>query len=171
MNIKTLRLTIRDINVDDASDIFEYAKGGIVGPLAGFKPHKNIEETRSIINDVLKVNTFSIVLNSENKVVGLLSLSEVLPKVYELGYSLNDLYWNKGIMSEAVKAVIDYVFKNDYADELMAGCAIDNLKSEKVLLKAQFSYLGIKEKGFLNYDNKYRDTKRFRLLKKDYMEV
>ncbi|MBP5445938.1 MAG: GNAT family N-acetyltransferase [Acholeplasmatales bacterium] len=168
--LETNRLIIRKITLDDAYDVYEYAKNKKVGKDAGFKPHESVDETISIIETILKRSTYSIVLKEINKVIGTITLQQKLDDIYELGYSLGEEYWNKGIMTEAVKALVKYAFTELNAYEVDAGCFIDNIRSEKVLIKSGFKFMGIHEKDFLNYDNKYKDSKRYRLLKSDYME-
>ena len=168
MLIETERLILRPIYEEDALDIYEYAKNENVGKNAGFKPHESVLETASVINDVLKVDNLAIVYKENNKVIGTLGLHEKLDKIFELGYSLSEDYWHKGLMSEAVKAYIDYAFKNMNAYEIDAGVFLNNPRSEKLLLNLGFKYIGIHKKDYLNYDNKYLDCKRFRLLKDEY---
>ena len=171
MVIETERLILRPITVLDAKDVYDYAKNENVGKMAGFKPHESVEETISIIDSILKIDSLAIVLKEINKVIGTISLQEKLKGIYELGYSLGEEYWNQGIMTEAVKELIDYAFKTNMATEINAGCFIENISSQKVLEKCGFTYVGIHKKDYLNYDNKYKDGKRYRLLRKDYMEV
>lgn len=168
MILETKRLIIRPIVEADASDVFEYAKNPNVGKLAGFKPHESIEETKSIIDTVLKIDSLAMVLKETNKVIGVITLSKKLDGIYELGYSLSEDYWHKGLMSETVKALVDYAFKNLKAYEIDAGCFMENYRSEKLLLNVGFKYMGIHENDYLNYDNKYKDCKRFRLTKDEY---
>ena len=171
MLIETKRLILRPIDITDAVDIFDYAKNQNVGNGAGFKAHESIEETKSIIETVLKIDSLAIVLKENNKVIGTIGLPKKLDSIYELGYSLSEDYWGKGLMSEAVKALVDYAFTKLNAFEIDAGCFLENNRSERVLIKCGFKYVGIHEKDYLNYDNKYKDCKRYRLLREDYMEV
>ncbi len=168
MRLETERLILRNITLDDASDIYLYASNKNVGDNAGFKAHESIEETKSIIETILKVASLAIVLKENNKVVGVISLPKKLDGIYELGYSLAEECWNKGIMTEATKALVDYAFKTLNAYEIDAGCFIGNDRSERVLLKCGFKYVGIHEKDYHNYDDKYIDCKRFRLTKDEY---
>ena len=171
MKLETLRLILRPITTLDAKDVYEYARSENVGKMAGFKPHESVDETISIIDSILKVDTLAIVLKTTNKVIGTISLQEKLPKIFELGYSLSEEYWNKGITTEAVEELVDYAFKNKIADEINAGCFIENIASQKVLEKCGFMYVGIHKKDYYNYDNKYKDCKRYRLVRDEYMEV
>lgn len=56
MNLPTLytkRLIIRPLAVSDAEDMFEYAKTNLVGPKAGWAPHININETYTILRNMV----------------------------------------------------------------------------------------------------------------------
>ena len=170
MILETERLFLRSITLDDALEIYEYAKNKNVSSEAGFKAHESVEETKSIIETILIRDSLAIIYKENNKLIGTITLQKKLDDIYEIGYSLAEEYWNKGIMTEAVKELVRYAFKELNAYEIDAGCFVDNYRSEKVLLKNKFKFMGIHEKDFLNYDNKYKDGKRFRLLKTDYME-
>ena len=170
MILETKRLIIRPIEISDASDIYEYAKNPNVGLWAGFSAHKSVEETKSIIETILKVDSYAIVLKEINKVIGTISLQKKLEDIYEIGYSLSEAYWNNGYMTETVRELVRYAFMKLNAYEIDSGCFPTNIGSERVLLNNRFKYLGIQEKGFLDYNNHYRDCKRFRLLRDDYME-
>ena len=163
--LETKRTFIRPVTVDDALDVYAYASNKIVSDMAGYKAHESVEETKSIIDTVLKLDSFTIVYKETNKVIGTISLQEKLKEIYEVGYSLAIEYWDQGIMTEVLKAVCDYAFSNNIATEIDAGCFIDNIRSEKVLLKCGFTYVGINKNDYRNYDGKKVDLKRFRLLK------
>ena len=47
--METKRLILRPVQMGDAEDIFDYATDEDTGPRAGWKPHENIEGTRSLI--------------------------------------------------------------------------------------------------------------------------
>ena len=56
MILHTERLTLRPWNEADAEGLFEYAKDPDVGPIAGWPPHKNVEESKDVIKNVLAVD-------------------------------------------------------------------------------------------------------------------
>ena len=171
MRLETDRVIIRDITILDAPDIYEYAKNENVSKTAGFKAHESIDETISIIDTILKLDTYAIVYKKNNKVIGTICLQKKLDDIYEIGYSLGEEYWNNGIMTEVIKEILKYAFMEKNAYEIDAGCFLNNLSSQRVLIKCGFKFMGIHEKDFLNYDHKYMDAKRYRMLKNDYMEV
>jgi len=53
MILHTERLLLRPWREADAESVYEYAKDPDVGPIAGWPPHKNVEESLDIIKNVL----------------------------------------------------------------------------------------------------------------------
>lgn len=52
-----------------------------------------------------------------------------------LGWQIDKPYWNKGIMTEAAKAVIDYLFDQVHYDRIASGCDTRNIGSSRVMQK------------------------------------
>ncbi len=76
----TNRLILREWKETDSKDLYEYAKSELVGPNAGWPPHKNEEESKEIIKMFLNnSDTYAIVLKSENKVIGSIGLHDRKP--------------------------------------------------------------------------------------------
>lgn len=68
--LETDRLILRDWKLSDSEDMFEYAQSELVGPNAGWKPHKSIDESEEIIKGfIIKNDVYAIELKSENKVI------------------------------------------------------------------------------------------------------
>ncbi|MBN2616930.1 MAG: GNAT family N-acetyltransferase, partial [Spirochaetales bacterium] len=96
-NIETERLLLRKWKLSDYKDMFEYAKSDLVGPNAGWTPHKNTDESKDIIKSFIESNeVLAIELKSENKVIGGIGLHDRKPdnsietlKQKEIGYVLN----------------------------------------------------------------------------------
>ena len=53
MILETERLILRPWEETDAEDLYEYAKDTRVGPVCGWMPHTDAENSREIIRDVL----------------------------------------------------------------------------------------------------------------------
>ena len=77
----------------------------------------------------------------------------------EIGYVLSKTYWNKGLMSEAVKEVINYLFNDLDLDFLTCGYYDFNIQSKRVQEKCGFkpyrklimeTRFNTKEPGVLN---------------------
>lgn len=62
MILKTSRLTLRPWMESDAKCLFHFAKNPNVGPIAGWPPHENIDDSLNIIKTVFcKRETYAII--------------------------------------------------------------------------------------------------------------
>ena len=52
MILTTERLVLRRWTEADAESLFEYAKDPDIGPIAGWPPHKSVEESLEVIRNV-----------------------------------------------------------------------------------------------------------------------
>ena len=80
---------------------------------------------------------FVIILKSE--IVGGIGLERHDKSLFNLGYWIARRHWNNGIATEAVFAIIDFAHEQLAASRITASCHEENQRSEKVLLKANFS--------------------------------
>ena len=83
---------------------------------------------------------FAIEINGEaSGAIGLHLQTDIHIKIMELGYWLAEIYWGKGIMTKAVKQMVDYGFKTFEIDRIFARPFGINIGSQKVLEKAGFT--------------------------------
>ena len=147
--IETERLILRPFKHSDLSDLYEYASVEGVGEMAGWMHHKNAEESQTVLERFISNDrTFAIVFKENNKVIGSLgierygmekSLSEFFNYTgSELGFVLSKDYWGKGIMPEALMAVIDHLFNVLDLDFLTCGHYDFNIRSKRVQEKCGF---------------------------------
>ena len=168
--IETERLILRPFKQSDLHDFNEYASVPGVGEMAGWKHHETIEKTQEILDMFIKEDkTFAIVCKKNHKAIGSIGvekygLEDKLTEFNdyygrEIGYVLSKDSWGKGIMTEAVRAVIDYLFNELNLDFLTCGYYDFNNQSKRVQEKCGFkpyrklvmdTRLGTKEPGVLN---------------------
>lgn len=67
-------------------------------------------------------------------------------KNVHLGYFINKDYWNRGLVTEAVKAIQAFAFGNNNVIKIETGCLADNGGSEKVMIKTGFKKEAFKPK-------------------------
>lgn len=82
-----------------------------------------------------------------------------------LGYAISEKHWGKGIMTEAVKAVIKYGFENLKLDLISAYTYPFNTRSKKVLEKNGFKYEGTLKQAEKLYNGKIYDNDCYVLIK------
>ena len=150
IRIETERLILRAWRESDVDDFYEYARVDGVGQMAGWLPHKDVEESRWILAMFMEEKkTFALELKETGKVIGSIGLETRdadlgIPESLqgrEIGYVLSKDYWGRGLMPEAVKAVIDYCFDKLHFDWLTCGHFIRNNQSRRVVEKCGFRYL------------------------------
>lgn len=172
-NLETDRLTLTMFTTEDAEEFYAYARNPNVGPHAGWSPHKSVEETKEIIEQLFKpVGAWAIRLKNEGKVIGSIGLE---PDKYrpdansrELGYSLSEDYWRQGIMTEAAKEVIRYGFEELGLDQIGICTGTANERSQGVIKKCGFTYEGTIRRTYKIYDGTLRDSMVFSMLREEY---
>lgn len=148
IRLTTERLRLRAFRTEDLEDFNLYASVDGVGQMAGWLPHRSIEESRMILDIFIKgKKTFAI--EYEGKVIGSVGIEEYdeeellqlkNQKGRELGYVLAKDFWGRGFMPEAVNTVIDFLFKEAELDFIVCGHAENNRQSERVQEKCGFRH-------------------------------
>ena len=89
-------------------------------------------------------------LEYKGKVIGSLGIEEYSEENYpeldalqgrEIGYVLSKSYWGQGLMPEAAKAVIDWLFHEVRLDFIIVGHFDRNAQSKRVVEKCGFQYI------------------------------
>lgn len=175
-NLYTERLILRSWLESDYKDLYEYAKSDLVGPNAGWPPHKNEDDSKKIVKKFINDDeVYAIELKSENKVIGSIGLhsritDESYPKLLqrELGYVLNPKYWGQGIMPEAVKCLLDYGFSELFLDLIWCRHYDFNHNSRRVIEKCGFKYRYTKKDILLLLDNKEVHALYYNIFRNEY---
>lgn len=149
--LKTERLVLRPWRESDLEDFYEYARVDGVGQMAGWMPHRSLDESREILSMFIREKkTFA--LEYEGKAIGSLGIETYDERRYpeldlgekrgrEIGYVLSKDYWGRGLMPEAVKAVIRWLFEDVKLDFIMVGHFARNDRSRRVIEKCGFEYV------------------------------
>ena len=152
VRLETERLLLRPWKPEDLSDFYEYARVDGVGQMAGWLPHKSMEESEEILNKFIEhKKTFAIVSKADGKAIGSVGIEpygmeEKLSEFFdyqgrEIGFVLSKDYWGRGLMTEAVKAVVAYCFEKLDYDFLLCGHFEWNRQSARVQEKCGYKFL------------------------------
>lgn len=159
--LKTERLLIRPWRQSDLDDFYSYASVDGVGQMAGWKPHESKEESK-IILDMFISHKKTFALEYQGKVIGSVGIEKYnethFPefenkKCREIGYVLSKEYWGQGLMPEALKEVIRFLFENANLDVIFCGHFLWNEQSHRVQEKS-----GFKHYGFDTYETAFGTT-------------
>ena len=146
MILKTERTILRPWRESDAECLYHFAKNPKIGPIAGWPPHKNIEESLEIIKTVFsKKETYAITI--EDKAIGCAGFL-FYPNTnhywedegVELGYWIGEEYWGQGLVVEACKELIKHGFEDLNINKIYASFRHENHQSKRVLEKLGFKY-------------------------------
>ncbi len=147
--LTTERLTLRPWRESDLNDFYEYASVDGVGQMAGWNPHRNAEESKVILSRFI-AGKHVFALEYQGKVIGSLGVEMYCETNYpelnslqgrEIGYVLSKAYWGKGLMPEAVKGVITWLFNVENLDFIICGHFVRNCQSQRVIEKCGFQYI------------------------------
>lgn len=156
--LTTPRLTLRPWRQSDLNDFYAYASVDGVGQMAGWNPHRSMEESQEILNHFIE-GRHVFAIEYQGRVVGSVGVEEYNeehhPEVNdlqgsEIGYVLAKDCWGRGLMPEAVKAVIAWLFDDVGLDFIICGHFDWNSRSRRVIEKCGFRYVKT-----VNYETRY----------------
>lgn len=139
---------LREVLLSDAKDIFSFSSLDVVTKYLTWNSHKTIDDTIYAIKNIYfkKVLddlpiSYAIVDEKLNKVIGIIDFLKDKSDYPEVGYFLNPSYWNKGIMSNALKAIINIGF-NELDFNVIGITHMDlNIGSRRVIEKNDFKFI------------------------------
>ncbi len=148
MILETKRLILRPWKDSDAADLYRYAQDPDVGPSAGWPPHKDIEESRKIIQTVFcGRECYAICLKTDGAAIGCIELmlnghtqKAKSDDECELGYWLGKPYWGRGIVPEAASELLRHGFKDLGMKTVWCGYYDGNDRSRRVQEKLGFRH-------------------------------
>ena len=143
MFIETKNLILRNYTMNDLEDYWEYVSQPNVGPRCGWEPYTSKEAAKERLEyECGRPLQFAIELKSTGKVIGSIEVMEpkrdctTTDNAKELGCLLNENYWGKGVMTEALTSIVKYCFDDLRVEEVVAGYFEPNVGSGRVQEKA-----------------------------------
>jgi len=147
--IETNRLILRRHEITDAEAMFNnWVTDAEVSRFWGWEPHKSIDETKEIlalwIAEYEKQDTYHWILEHKGdaQAIGYIYLNEIddTNDSASVHYALSRKYWNKGIMTEACKAVLDFAFSKLQVKRIHTCHHVENPASGQVMNKCGMQY-------------------------------
>lgn len=150
--IETDRLILRRYVIEDADAMYKnWASDSEVTKFLTWQPHSSVDVSRSIIENWLKEYSdkkyyqWAIVLKANgNEPIGDISVGQMNEDIsmVHIGYCLGRAWWRRGIMSEALKAVMDFMFDTVEVNRVESRHDPMNPNSGKVMQKCGMKYEG-----------------------------
>lgn len=174
--LETQRLILRSFVESDAEQMFEnWASRDIVTKYLSWFPHKDIEETRSIIREWIEEDKkpdryqWAIVIKSTDEVIGSIGVVRQNEDVKsaEMGYCIGNDFWHQGYTSEALTRVLKYLFEEIGFNRVMALHDVNNPNSGAVMRKCGMKYEGTLRENGLTKDGLPMSVSIYATLKSD----
>lgn len=161
---------LRRLTIDDMPGMAKLAnnKKIAINLRDGFPHPYSLEDAMKFFNMIQKLDPNGIfAIEYKGEYVGNISLvkgTDVYRNSAEIGYFLGEPYWNKGIMTQAVKLITEYGFDKLGLVRIHTGVFSFNLASQKVLEKCGYLIEGV-FKDAITKDGQIWDEVRYAKLK------
>lgn len=176
-NIPTLeskRCILRRMRIDDAEDMYEYARLPEVTRYLRWSPHPDVYYTSDYLRFISKkykcgeFYDWGIEDKESGRFIGTCGFVSIdtSNKSAELGYVLSPEYWGKGIATEVVARVIDFGFSRLELNRIYSRYMVENTASRRVMEKCGMRFEGVARKQMM-IKNEFRDIGYCAILKND----
>ena len=175
--IETKRLILRQFELSDCHDMYKWASNMEVVKYLSYYPHENIEQTKQILkhwtDGYKNLNEYNWAIEYNGCVIGNIAVVLQDDESYSchLGWQIDVPYWNKGIMTEAARAVLDYLFGEVGYDRIASGHDTRNIGSGRVMQKIGMTLEGTFRRYIYQKDGSIGDKNYYAILKSDWEKM
>ena len=137
--LETDRLLLRPFTLDDAEGLYAYASHPEVGPPAGWRPHRSVEESRQVIENIfVPSDALAVLRKSDGRLIGSAGFvdrhrTELGTPSEEIGYSLARDCWGQGLIPEALRAMREFACVRLHLNRVEAMFDMRNRASGRVM--------------------------------------
>lgn len=173
---ETDRLKIRLFNKNDVDDLYEYCSDDEVTKYLPFDTYtskqqavERIEYCETGYKELNAPILWAIEYKQDAKLVGGIDFVkwDEKDKYAEIGYLLNKKYWNKGIMTEALKPILEFGFEKMELNRIQIICDERNVGSARVMEKNGLKYEGTLRQVKYN-KGEFVNIKYYSILRDEY---
>jgi [ribosomal protein S5]-alanine N-acetyltransferase len=174
--LETPRLILREIVPADTDAIFRIRGDYEVTKYNSGAAYEHPEQAADLIGAMAHAYQegtelrWGITLKGTDTVIGMCGFNYWIRRDCRasIGYDLAHAYWGTGIMTEAIRAIIDFGFDRMALNRIEADADARNLASARVLEKVGFKREGLQQEQFYE-SGMFNDLMLFALLRKDYV--
>ncbi len=157
--IETKRLILRRAKMEDAQAMFDnWASDPEVTKFLTWPTHKTLEDTREILSlwiaeyEKEDFYQWTIELKEIGAPIGSISVVSQDDRIQkaEIGYCIGKSWWRRGITSEAMQAVMDFLFDEVGMNRVESRHDPNNPHSGGVMRKCGLEYEGTRRQSDIN---------------------
>ena len=175
MTLKSERIFLRPLQEADAQILLNSTNDEELRYMTGTKSSFTLEQIQQHIRNCEKDSTrydFAICLNSNNQMIGELSISEIDEDNSKAGFriSMNGTeLTGKGFGTEAIKLTLKFVFEELNLNRLQLEVFSHNIRGIKAYEKTGFKKEGVLRDS-IYYNGQFSDEIIMSILKREYEE-
>lgn len=173
--IESTKITLRKMEDKDAYDLFQYYNNENVYQYLDWNGPESVEDAGKIIKIWNRgfeegwILRFAIAEKATNRIIGTIFLNNFEGRRAEVGYELSEGYWKRGIMSEAIKEILNLGFNQLGLTRIQAFVCEENIASKHLLQKFCFYKEGyLRQYECHSVSGKCKDMYIYSLLKEEF---
>ncbi len=175
MNLKSEKVFLRQPKAEDFEELTRLYK-------SSRKFHRGLVQTpinekafeKYLAHSQLEVNEFFLICkNNDGAIVGSINLSQIFRGNFKnayLGYYLGEKFTRQGFMTEAVKILLQFAFRELMLHRIEANVQPQNAASIAVLQRMSFTKEGFSPK-YLKVGGRWRDHERWAIIVEDWKRI
>ena len=157
----TERLILRRYRSEDVEPLYQYlGTDPAMAQYSGWNPYATLETAQETVCRLIASyddnHSYSWVMDSDDVVVGIIGAYDYQNENIEVGFSIVKGWQGRGLATEALRKVLEYLTGNEGIPCVIAWCASENIGSRRVLEKAGMRLVRT-EKGGLTVDDRVYD--------------
>jgi ribosomal-protein-alanine N-acetyltransferase len=173
--LETGRLILREIVPADAEDLFRIFSDEETMRYWSTRPYKSVDQARRLIENLAEAAFvgagihWAITLRGDERLIGKCGYNgwRKAHRRGDISYIVAREHWGKGIVSEALGAMLDYGFDHMNLHSVEAGVTPGNDASTRLLQRLGFRLEGHLRESFLT-ENGFVDSLIYSLLRRDW---
>lgn len=170
------RLKLRQYTLDDAEAMYNnWCNDDEVTKHLLWNTHPDVDYTKNLLAGWIAAysggRSYHWVIETSGEVIGDISVMRWSDKQMdcEIGYCLSRKYWNQGIMTEALRTVMRFLFEEVHFNRIILRHYKENPASGKVMQKAGLQLEGVFRKAMKHKDGSYVDLIQYAALKEEWL--
>jgi len=151
--LRTARLDLRPIDASDVEEMWPYVSDPELPRYMTWDAHKERSETEGFVRASVTARNehaaYTWSIREDGVFSGLVTLDEIIRELRALRMDRAELgYWcappqqNRGVITEAARAVLGYAFGDMGLRKVIVGCLRENQPSRRVIEKLGFRLVG-----------------------------
>lgn len=174
--LRTERLLLRPFRSTDAADIYRFAGNPKVTRYLSYQTHRSLKESQKIAalweQESKETDKYNWAIELDGTVIGSINVVQS-DGLWDagLGWQIDSPYWNQGMMTEAARAVVDFLFREVNFHRIYAAHNTRNPASGRVMEKLGMRKEGLFRQHYYKAGFGTGDSQRYGILQEEWLEA